>query len=204
MAPSPVLSDDDPVLANIISLAGFTLNGQNLTGAEGLTLSDAKRAAYLTRDHDLQESMGVADDRIVRSDVDGWAADTELRFVDDGTIAVINSAGSQPVYGMWQLDVTESDAFDTIQVRGFTYDVYAAAATLCEALGARLKQQFNFNDGSGSYQREQKYSMTMETARMLWKKARIKSVDLVREDMGAGMSFADWFFAQKLYPPGWA
>lgn len=179
--PSPVLDNADPVLLDVIRKAGFTLNGQSLVGGEGLTLTDAKAACYANRE-DLQDAFDITDDLTIRSDREGWAADTEFRFSDEGTVLTLNTSASQPLYGYWVLDSSYQDVRRAVLVTGFCYDLHSAAASLLDMLAAKLKLGFTFSDGSGTYARREKYDMVRDMAKNLRAQGRVRIIDLTRGD----------------------
>jgi hypothetical protein len=191
MPPAPVLADTDPVLAQVLRLAGMgldTADPTKLDCGEGLTVADAKVACYMHRE-EATEADAIRDHYYVRAADDGWAVDTELRTSPDATdLLPTDEPNSQPVFGFWMLP--DAAAFpDQVFLRGFNYDMYAAAASLCDMLAEKMKTQFDFNDGSGSYPRSQKYQQTKQCAADLWKRARPRSIELLRADTVEGGAY---------------
>jgi post-segregation antitoxin (ccd killing protein) len=188
--PAPILSDTDPVLAQVLRLAGLsvsTAGDGTLDCGEGMTVEDAKVACYMWRE-EATEADAWRDRYYVRTPDDGWAMDTELRQTpEDDELVNVDEPNSQPVFGFWMLPGPPGPFPDALYVRGFNYDMYAAAASLCDMLAEKMKMQFDFNDGSGSYPRSQKYSQTKQCAADLWKRARPRSIDMQRADtVGSG------------------
>jgi hypothetical protein len=173
------------VLKQVLRLAGLAVDSADpskLDCGEGITLEDAKAACYMWRE-EATEADAIRDHYYVRTSDDGWALDTELRTTpNDDELVVTDEPNSQPVFGFWMLPGPPGPFADALYLHGFNYDMYAAAASLCDMLAEKLKMQFDFNDGSGSYPRSQKYQQTKQCAADLWKKARPRSIQMVRDD----------------------
>lgn len=209
--PSPLLADDDPVLEQVLRLAGLSVSSasttdpQELSCGEGLTLADAKVACYMAREETLDE-QAVLDKGMVRSDEDGWAVDTTIHESPDGPTLPIDEALSQAVFGFWTLvDTTDTLEARAVYLHGFSYDTYASAATLLEMLAHKMTLQFDFSDGSGSYPRSQKFNNAKRAAADLWKKARVRVVAMSRNDTQGGtfwQEVEDEFMEQGWW--GWA
>jgi hypothetical protein len=191
--PSPVLATDDPVFLHVLRLAGMDVDATDDTlidCGEGLKVADVLAACYMFREEPIS-ATAVMDSGMVRADEDGWAGDTEVAGAEDGPSYALDATKTQPEFGFFTLeDAAAASAFSSLVfLRGFKYDMNAAAATACEMLAERMKLQFDFNDGSGSYPRSQKYAQTKQCALDLWKKARPRAVSLTRGDTGSYGSF---------------
>jgi hypothetical protein len=188
VAISPVLDDTDPVLAEVIRRAGFAAPDEDtgvLPDAEGLTLDDVKACCYANREL-VDDGLVVSHDGTVQSQFDGWAEDSEIAAVPDGEVLAVGD-DSMPQNGTWLIDgEDESSPERVMYVHGWTYDMNGAAADLLEQLGAKLKMQFTFSDGSGNYDRQAKWQMVTEMARKLRAKARVVQVAMTRSDTGSG------------------
>lgn len=191
--PVAVLVDDDPVLLNVLRLAGLgvsTTNPDMLDCTEGMSLDDAKAACYMWREEFVGEDA-VVDNWFVSSPLDGWAENTLVMW-DDDVEATVVGANSQPVYGTWRVDeLAPANAgmqgeSGFVLIRGFSYDMYGSAGQLLDMLGAKMKMQFDFNDTSGNYARSQKFAQTKQSALDLYRRARPKTVDMRREDTPQG------------------
>lgn len=147
-------------------------------------MADAIAACLQNREHYYGHVASLLEDTII-SNIKGWAEDTELLWVPWNN-PIGTTDDSQPNEGTWLVADPEDDRIfgQTVFIIGWAYDRYAAAASLLENLATRLKMQFNFSDGSGAFNRESKFSMVTQSARMLRAKASAHSVTLTRHDTG--------------------
>lgn len=197
--PTPILSDDDPVLLHVAHLAGAMVDDQGqLQDCNGLTLNELKACCYQARD-ELVGMPALQQASIISADRDGWAKETVIG--DENEVLPQDASKTQPVFGMFVLDDPDDtiDAWFT-EVRfifGYSYDMHLAAAIFCDMWASAVKVQFDFNDGSGNYARSQKYSQIRDTERSQRSKARVQQVAVERSDtVSAGaqsLPMQDWF-----------
>jgi hypothetical protein len=174
----PVLADDDPVVQQVLRTCGVTLNGGAVVGGGGLSLADIK--VFLT-DRREEVDDGVLDateEGEVFTDVRWWGADAVLH---DGVSPYALSV-ALPAEGYWRL--ADPPNIDTIvYIHGYTYDTNLAASDVLEAWADHLKLEFDFSDGSGSYQRSQKIANLLEMADRFRRRGRVTNTELTRRDM---------------------
>lgn len=196
--PSPVLSDDDPVVLAVCRYAGAVIDGTSgdLTNCDGLTLEDVKAAMYENRE-ELYEDPGVRSGNLLRSDQDGWDQNTVVSF---GLTDVLTPDDtSQAWVGVWVIaDADLQGSEEILFLTGYSYDMHASAAAFLDAWAARVKMQFSFNDGSGTYNVESKYNHLVDLARQQRAQGRPREVGMYRSDIaGTAGDEAERFLADK-------
>jgi hypothetical protein len=119
----------------------------------------------------------------------GWEADYVL--YDSARATVVNDPSSEVVNdGRFLRDNSNTDRF--LYICGKQYDIYDAAAELCETWASDLKAQYDLQTGAGVLGRHrsalsQKYGQTVATAQLMRSRARARSISTVRRDVRAGM-----------------
>jgi hypothetical protein len=119
----------------------------------------------------------------------GWESDYVLY---DSTWATVSNDPSNEVVndGRFVRDSANTDRF--LYICGKQYDIYDAAAELCETWASELKAQYDLQTGGGVLGRHrsalsQKYGQTAATAQLMRSRARVKSISTVRRDIRPGM-----------------
>lgn len=114
------------------------------------------------------------------ADADSWEADAVL---DDGTWTPISSGLYTPDYltGRWTFSASQTPP---VFLTGKTYDVYAAAANLCEQRAALTAEQFSFSADGQSFSRGTKTTTWQALAALYRRQARVGAVRLTRSDLG--------------------
>jgi hypothetical protein len=119
----------------------------------------------------------------------GWESDYVL--YDSSWAAVANDPSNEVVNdGRFVRDSSNTDRF--LYICGKQYDIYDAAAELCETWASELKGQYDLQTGAGVLGRHrsalsQKYGQTAATAQLMRSRSRMKAVWAVRRDIRAGM-----------------
>lgn len=114
------------------------------------------------------------------ADSDSWEADAVL---DDGTWTAISSGLYTPDYltGRWTFAASQTPP---VYLTGKTYDVYAAAADLCEQRAGLVAEQFSFSTPHGSVSLGQKFTNWSALAAQYRAQARVRQIRLTRDDLG--------------------
>jgi hypothetical protein len=176
----PVLADDDPVVLQVLRMCGAQLNGALVVGGGGLSLTDIKAFCFDNRDEYRDYLVISEEEGEVWTDTRWWGADAVLH--DGYDIMPVDVA--LPHQGYWKL-ATAPGIDQTLYLHGYLYDVNLAAADTLEAWADRLKLEFDFNDGSGTYSRSQKVQNLLQMADRYRKRGRIQNVPMVRSDYSA-------------------
>jgi hypothetical protein len=190
----PVLADDDPVVLQVLRMCGAKLQGADIVGGGGLTLTDVKAFLVDNRDEQRDALATPTDEGEVYVPTRWWGADAVLHDQVD----VLATDVASPAEGYWKL---EDPGPNIVFIHGYVYDTYTAAADLLEAWANALKLEFDFGDGSGNYQRSQKVANLMDMSNRYRGRGRVTQVQLYRSDVGDN-SASDWFpFSDEAWGP---
>jgi hypothetical protein len=122
----------------------------------------------------------------------GWESDYTL--VDSAYTSITPASAELTDEGRWE--ITSNGGLYTAdriaRLSGKQYDIYRAAAELLDTWASRLKLQYDLQSGAGVLGRHrsalaQKYGQVAATAAAMRRRARIKSVKMVRRDVTPGM-----------------
>jgi len=106
----------------------------------------------------------------------------------DASFAELTPASADYLTGHWTL---AASCAPPIYISGATYDVYAAAAALCEWRAAQVAINFDFSADGQSFSRSQVAKAFREQAALYWAQARPRAGTMVRGDRNAGRSADD-------------
>lgn len=118
-------------------------------------------------------STWVSDDR-------HWEA--SITFTDAAYNVITGSSAYDYLAGRF----TFSESQDAVLATGWTYDVYAAAADLCEQWAAKLKLQYDFSADGATYHRSQAVKGLLDRAATLRSQSEAggaQSVRMYRSDL---------------------
>jgi hypothetical protein len=115
-----------------------------------------------------------------------WEADAAL-YGNDGAApyAALTPATEDYLTGHW----TFADQDPPVYIVGKTYDVYAAAAEMCDEWAAKVKLHYNVTEQGLTQNREGKYRQLTDLAKLYRAKRRVKFVRLVRGDLNGRRSW---------------
>jgi hypothetical protein len=122
----------------------------------------------------------------------GWESDYTL--VNSAYATITPASAELTDEGRWEI-TSNGGLYTTDRIArlsGKQYDIYRAAAELLDTWASMLKLQYDLQTGGSGLGRHrspiaQKYSQVAATASAMRRRARIKSVRMVRRDITAGM-----------------
>lgn len=112
-------------------------------------------------------------------DWEGTAAGSAPVIVDGG-YGTIAWASADNLTGRWTCG---TQPIRPAMIVGFRYDVYAAAALLCEERASQLTENYDFAMAGRTLNRSQAYKMLMDRASHLWSQSGHSSATAVRSDV---------------------
>jgi hypothetical protein len=181
----PVLADDDPVVLQVLRMCGAQMQGANIVGGGGLTLTDVKAFLVDHRNEFRDQLVEPSLEGEVWVDTRWWGADAVLHDMEDPVATDV----ALPHEGYWLL---ADPGLNIAYIHGYAYDIYAASADLLESWAQHLKLEFDFSDGSGSYQRSQKVQNMLQMAGRYRSQQSVRQVQLFRSDTISSGGGGDW------------
>ncbi len=106
-----------------------------------------------------------------------WEADEALV---NGAWQAVTPASADRLVGKWTFPAHQDPP---VYITGKVYDLYATAADLLEAWGARVKLEFDFSADGQAYSRSQKLRALMDLAAEYRRKQRPTTAVQVRADL---------------------
>lgn len=160
-------------------------------------INDPSGAEQTFTDEEIQQQLDSTRDRIIGLDLIAYGTlpstefFTHLKNFENGAVLTENDATltpvtSDPINGYW----TFSEPHYSIQLSGWSYDVYAASAELLTIWSARLGQSISqFSADGSSYTFENRTASLLKMAAEYRAKSplygAVKSVRMVRDDYAA-------------------
>lgn len=116
-----------------------------------------------------------------------WEQDATLYSSTYTPFVADDFAEADFLTGHWQTKVAQ---LPLVYLIGKTYDVYGAAADLCEAWAAKLSGDYDFSDKQVSFKRSQAFAQKRTQANDFKRQARPRTVSQGRSDVedGSGTS----------------
>lgn len=106
-----------------------------------------------------------------------WEDDDVLT---DVTFTTVTPDSKDTRVGVWNFNTGRTNAI--LYLTGKSYDLYRAAAELCEAWAAKVKLDFDFETDGQKFSRAQKAEALLELAKTYRRKRRVGKGKLIRTD----------------------
>lgn len=178
MAARATMADLITKLRRLVNDAGGSLFDDDALQA----YLDARRwrANYLVLDAEAERQSGGDIDYLNFQAPHGdWEADAALL---DANFDALTPATADLATGRWTFATEPSTP---VYLRGWTYDLYAAAADALEERAAQLAPEYTFSADGGQFVRSQAYSQTAELVGRYRRMQRVGVTELVRGDVTA-------------------
>ena len=117
-----------------------------------------------------------------------WETDVTLQ---DGKFLVLSPLASDYIVGHWQFELTPfvngtaPGQYPPVFITGKSYDINLAAAILWEIRAGMLATAYDFTADGQSFHRSQQLQMCLKMASIFRAKARVRAVQLRRDDLAA-------------------